>query len=57
MIHPDTNKERELIVKALKKAGLCKQSRRIKIATPYQLRNRVLNGYLETDGKLVICEL
>lgn len=57
MIHPDTNRERELIVKSLKKAGLVKRSKRIKIARPYQLRNRVINGYLETDGKLVICEL
>lgn len=57
MIHPDTNREREFIVRSLNKAGLCKSIRRIKIATPYQLRNRVLNGYLEADGKLVICEL
>lgn len=57
MIHPDTDRERELIVSSLKKAGLAKRIRRITIAKPYQLRNRVINGYLETDGKLVICEL
>ncbi len=57
MIHPDTDKERELIVKSLKKAGLVKQAKRVTVARPYQLRNRAINGYLETDGKLVICQL
>lgn len=57
MIHPNTDRERELIVKSLKKAGLTKRIKRITITKPYQLRNRVINGYLETDGKLAICEL
>lgn len=57
MIHPDTNAERELIVGSLKKAKLCKNIKRVTIAKPYQLRNRVLTGYLEADGKLAICEL
>lgn len=57
MIHPDTNAERELIIGSLKRAGVCKQAKRIKIASPYQLRNRVITGYLETDGVLAVCEL
>lgn len=57
MIHPDTNAERELIVSALKKAKLCKRIKRIEIARPYQLRNRVITGYLEADGILAVCEL
>jgi intein-encoded DNA endonuclease-like protein len=57
MIHPDTNAERELIVSSLKKVRLCKNVKRITIAKPYQLRNRVVTGYLEADGNLTICEL
>jgi hypothetical protein len=57
MIHPDTNAERELIIRALQKAKLCKRTKRITIATPYQLRNRAITGYLEADGQLAICEL
>jgi hypothetical protein len=57
MIHPDTNAERELIVSSLKKAKVCKNVKRIPIAKPYQLRNRVITGYLEADGNLTICEL
>ena len=57
MIHPNTNAERELIVQNLKEAGLIKRKRTVTIGTPYQLRNRVLTGYLHADGKLTICEL
>ncbi len=57
MIHPDTNAERDLMVDQLKKAKLVKASRTVKIAAPYQLRNRVITGYLQADGQLTICEL
>lgn len=57
MIHPDTNAERELIVSSLKQAKLCKHIKRVTIATPYQLSNRVITGYLEADGLLAICKL
>lgn len=57
MIHPDTNAERNLIVKNLKKAGLVKKVRIEKIGEPYRLTNRVLTGYLHADGKMTICEL
>lgn len=57
MIHQDTNAERELIVKSLKKAGMVKKSRTVQIQTPYSLRNRVVTGFLQADGKLTICEL
>ncbi len=56
-IHHDTNAERELIVSELKKTGLVKKTRTIKIAKPYQLRNRVITGYLQSDGHLTIIEL
>lgn len=57
MIHPDTNAERDLIVKDLKKTGLVKKVRTEKIGEPYRLTNRVLTGYLHADGKMTICEL
>lgn len=57
MIHSDTNAERSLIVEQLKKANIIKSTRNIKIAAPYQLRNRVITGYLKADGQLTICEL
>lgn len=57
MVHPDTNAERELIVKNLRSTGLVKRKRTVTIGKPYQLRNRVLTGYLHADGKLTICEL
>jgi len=57
MIHPDTNAERDLIVEQLNKAKFAKTSRSVEIAAPYQLRNRVITGYLKSDGQLTICEL
>lgn len=57
MIHYDTNAERELIVEGLASTGLVKKTRRVEIASPYQLRNRVLTGYMEADGNLTIVEL
>ncbi|HTE58691.1 MAG TPA: LssY C-terminal domain-containing protein [Verrucomicrobiae bacterium] len=57
MIHPDTNAERELIVRTLKKTRLVKKSRSEKIGNPYRLTNRVLTGYLHTDGTMKILEL
>lgn len=56
-IHPNTDQERDLIVSELKSTGLIKKTTAIKVGTPYQLKNRVLNGYLRADGKMTICEL
>lgn len=57
MIHPDTNAERELIVKHLEKTGLIKNKRTEKIGEPYRLTNRAITGYLHADGKMIICVL
>ncbi|GAC1391692.1 MAG: LssY C-terminal domain-containing protein [Candidatus Saccharimonadales bacterium] len=57
MIHPDTNVERELIVHDLTKAQQIKSIQTIKASDPYSLSNRVLGGYLISDGELSICEL
>ncbi len=57
MIHPDTNAERDLIVKGLQKARQVSKAHDIEIGKPYQLRNRVWRGILHADGIITICEL
>ncbi len=57
MIDPDTNKERELIVKQLQEQALVKDVETITLGEPYRLINRVLNGSLHTDGKMDIVNL
>jgi hypothetical protein len=57
MIHSDTNAERDLIVRQLKSTGLVKKTRKVTIGAPYKLRNRVVNGSMQADGKMTICEL
>lgn len=55
MIDPDTNQEREMIVKQL--AARTKTVERINLEKPYRLANRAWRGYLLTDGVLKICTL
>jgi hypothetical protein len=50
MIHPDTNRERELIVDQLQDQHLVKRSTSIKLDKPYRLMNRAFRGYLQSDG-------
>lgn len=57
MIDPDTDSERELIVKQLKAAGRVKGVETIKLDSPYRLINRVWRGYLQTDGKMSVVTL
>lgn len=57
MIHPDTNRERELIVEQLRDAKLLKSTTAIKLDKPYRLTNRAFRGYLHTDGKMTIVKL
>lgn len=57
MIDPDTNAEREFFVTELKKTGLIKKTKIIKLGKPYRTRNRVWTGYMHADGKATICEL
>lgn len=54
MIHPDTNVERELIVKQLQTEGLVNRKQTIKLGSPYRLTNRVLRGYFHADGKMTV---
>jgi hypothetical protein len=57
MVHPNTDRERDLIVKQLKKTKHVKRYRKVKIGIPYRLTNRVFRAYLQSDGKMAICEL
>jgi hypothetical protein len=57
MIHPNTNAERDLIIKGLKKTGMVVKTQKITINKPYKLRNRVWRGYLHSDGKMTIATL
>jgi hypothetical protein len=54
MIHPDTDRERELIVEQLQDQGLAKRCTSIKLDKPYRLMNRAFRGYLNTDGKMTV---
>lgn len=57
MIHPDTDAERELIIKHLRQAGLLKKTRTVGLGDAYRLRNRVIMGYMKADGRMTIAEL
>jgi hypothetical protein len=57
MIHPDTDAERDLITTQLKKTGLSAKTKTVTVGQPYSLRNRVLRGRLNSDGKMTIVTL
>ncbi len=57
MIDPDTDKERELIVKQLKSKKLAGSVQTIKLGEPYRLINRVISGSLHTDGHMEVVSL
>lgn len=57
MIDPDTNQERRKIVRDLKRSGKLAGSRTITVDRPFRLRNRAWRGYLQSDGRITICEL
>jgi hypothetical protein len=57
MIDPDTDSERELIVKQLRTQKLLDKVNYIKLGNPYKLLNRVLRGSLHTDGRMAVIHL
>jgi len=57
MIDPDTNRERRKIVRDLKRAGRLAGSHTVSVDRPFRLRNRAWRGYLQSDGRITICEL
>lgn len=54
MIHPDTDKERSLIVHQLREQGIVKRTTNVTLGQPYRLVNRALRGYLKTDGVMAV---
>lgn len=57
MIDPDTDGERELIVRQLKAVKWVAKTQSMKLDNPYRLINRVWRGYLQTDGKMTVVYL
>lgn len=57
MISPDTNRERELIVRQLRDEGLVSKTQKVKLDNPYRLVNRAWRGFLHTDGLMTIVRL
>lgn len=57
MIDPDTNQERDLIVKQLREKKLTSKVSLVKLGEPYRLINRVINGSLHTDGRMAVVRL
>lgn len=57
MIHPDTDQERELIVKQLRTHKLVSKTEKVELGKPYRVTNRVWRGYLESDGIMTIVRL
>jgi hypothetical protein len=57
MIDPDTDKERELILRQLKDNKLAGKIETVRLGEPYKLINRVINGSLHTDGRMAVVTL
>jgi hypothetical protein len=57
MVHPDTDRERELIINQLKAKKLVAETTSVHLEKPYRLVNRVWRGYLQTDGKMTVVKL
>lgn len=53
-IHPDTDTERELIVKSLEEIDIVDSKETIKLDKPYRLINRTWRGHFLADGKMTI---
>ncbi|HEY4160660.1 MAG TPA: LssY C-terminal domain-containing protein [Candidatus Saccharimonadales bacterium] len=57
LVHPNTRRERLLIVRDLRRAGKLAGSRTIPAYRPVSLRNRAWRARLLSDGHVTICEL
>jgi hypothetical protein len=57
MIAPDTNRERTFIISRLRDHKLVKKTETIKLGNAYRVTNRVMRGFLHTDGKMTIVRL
>ncbi len=56
-VHPDTDAERDLIVRSLRSAKLVESTKNVKVGESYKIRNRVFRSHLRSDGKLTIVTL
>ncbi len=56
-IHPDTDAERDFLVKELKHTGCVTSSRNINTGDPYTLPNRVRGITVQADGQITLLEL
>lgn len=57
MVHPDTNKERELIIDGLKSMKLIGKTDKFELEKPYTLVNRAWRAKLQTDGMMSVAWL
>ena len=57
MIAPDTDRERQLIIRKLTHAKLLSTLEIVKLGDAYKLVNRVWRGYLSTDGNMAVGQL
>ncbi len=56
-IHPDTDQERELILRQLRAKKLVAKIQTIRLDNAYRLINRTWRGFLHTDGKMAVVTL
>jgi hypothetical protein len=57
MVDPDTNKERELIIRGISTTSKIAKIDQIKLGDPYTLVNRTWHGELNTDGFMKVIRL
>lgn len=57
MIDPDTNQERELIVRQLRRGPGVEKTETVRLDNPYRLINRTWRGWLHTDGIMTVVRL
>lgn len=57
MIDPDTNRERELIIRQLQADGRIKKIEEVQLDDPYRLINRTWRGSLHTDGIMAVIRI
>jgi len=58
LVHPNTDDERDLIVRQLTTANMAKLVKHAKLTEPYKLINvHALRGHLHTDGRMAVLKL
>lgn len=57
MIDPNTDHERDLIMKNLKRSRQLHSHRTVHVHRPFSLKNRAWRGFLQSDGRITICTL